>query len=72
MREPILKIPVICPHCASASLAEMPIALIAHALLIGNGIRLHSECHNQYWVATFTEREQLRRSLAELKTVEAA
>jgi hypothetical protein len=67
MPEPILKIPVTCPHCALESLAEMPIALIANALLTGKGIRLYSKCHDHYWTATFAEREQLRKSLAVLK-----
>ena len=67
MPEPILKITVTCPHCALESLAEVPIALIANALLIGKPIRLYSSCHNQYWTATFAEREQLRQSLAALE-----
>jgi hypothetical protein len=67
MPEPILKFPVTCPHCALQSLAEMPIALIANALLIGRAIRLHSTCHDHYWTATFAEREQLRKSLVNLK-----
>jgi hypothetical protein len=67
MPEPILRIYVTCPHCALESLAEMPIALIANALLIGKAIRLYSKCHNHYWTATFAEREQLRKSLAALK-----
>jgi hypothetical protein len=67
MPEPILKISVTCPHCALQSLAELPIALIANALLIGKAIRLYSRCHNHYWTATFAEREQLRKSLAALR-----
>jgi hypothetical protein len=67
MPEPILKIPVTCPHCALESLAELPIALIANALLIGKAIRLYSRCHDHYWTATFAEREQLRKSLAALR-----
>jgi len=67
MPEPILKISVTCPHCALESLAELPIALIANALLIGKAIRLYSRCHNHYWTATFAEREQLRKSLAALR-----
>jgi hypothetical protein len=67
MPEPQLKIPVTCPHCASESLAELPIALIANALLIGKAIRLYSRCHDHYWTATFAEREQLRKSLAALE-----
>jgi hypothetical protein len=64
MPEPILTIPVTCPRCALESLAEMPIALIANALLVGKAIRLYSKCHDHYWTATFAEREQLRKSLA--------
>jgi len=41
-------------------LAEIPIAVIANALLIGKAIRLYSKCHDHYWTATFAEREQLR------------
>jgi hypothetical protein len=67
MPEPILKFPVTCPHCALESVSELSIALIAHALLTGKGIRLHSNCHDHYWTATFTEREQLRKSLRVLK-----
>jgi hypothetical protein len=67
MCEPILKFPVTCPDCALDSPSEMPIALLANALLTGKSIRLHSDCHDHYWTATFAEREQLRRSLAALK-----
>lgn len=67
MPEPLLKFPVTCPDCALESVSEIPIAIIANALLTGKGIRLHSRCHDHYWTATFTEREQLRKSLAQLK-----
>jgi hypothetical protein len=67
MREPVLRFPVTCPDCALESLSEIPIALIANALLTGKGIRLHTNCHDHYWTATFAEREQLRKSLAVLK-----
>lgn len=67
MPEPILKFSVSCPHCSLESLAEMPIAVIANALLIGKAVRLYSQCHNHYWTATFAEREQLRKSLAALE-----
>jgi hypothetical protein len=67
MPEPILKFPVTCPNCALESVSELSIALIANALLTGKGIRLHSTCHDHYWTATFTEREQLRKSLTMLK-----
>jgi hypothetical protein len=66
MPEPTLKFSVTCPECALESVSEMSIALIAGGLLSGQSLRLHSSCHDRYWTATFTEREQLRRSLAVL------
>jgi hypothetical protein len=67
MPEPSLKFSVTCPDCALESVSEMPIAVIASGLLSGKSLRLHSNCHDRYWTATFTEREQLRKSLAVLK-----
>ncbi len=67
MREPTLKFSVTCPDCALESLSEMPIAVIANGLLTGKSLRLYSKCHDRYWTATFTEREQLRKSLAVLR-----
>ncbi len=67
MREPTLKFSVTCPDCALESLSEMPIAVVANGLLTGKSLRLYSRCHDRYWTATFTEREQLRESLAVLK-----
>ncbi|HEY2529977.1 MAG TPA: hypothetical protein VGJ20_18905 [Xanthobacteraceae bacterium] len=64
MREPTLKFPVTCPACALESLSEVPIAVLANALLTGKGIRLHSNCHDHYWTATCVEREELRNALA--------
>ena len=66
MPEPTLKFSVTCPDCALQSVSEMPIAVIANGLLSGKSLRLYSKCHNRYWTATFTEREQLRKSLAML------
>jgi hypothetical protein len=68
MPEPTLKFSVTCPDCALESVSEMPIAVIANGLLTGKSLRLRSQCHDRYWTATFTEREQLRKSLAALKT----
>jgi hypothetical protein len=67
MPEPTLKFSAICPDCALESVSEMPIALIANALLTGKAIRLHSICHDLYWTATFAERDQLRKCLATLE-----
>jgi hypothetical protein len=68
MPEPTLKFSVTCPDCALESVSEMPIAVIASGLLSGKSLRLYSNCHDRYWTATFTEREQLRKTLAVLKT----
>lgn len=68
MREPTLKFAVTCPDCARQSLSEVSIAVIANALLTGKSIRLHAGCHDQYWTATYIEREQLRQNLAALNT----
>lgn len=67
MPEPSLKFSVTCPDCALESISEMPIAVIASGLLSGKSLRLYSNCHDRYWTATFTEREQLRKTLALLK-----
>lgn len=68
MREPTLKFAVTCPDCALQSLSEIPIAVIANALLTGKSIRFYAGCHDQYWTATCVEREQLRKTLAAMKT----
>jgi hypothetical protein len=70
MQEPTLKFAVTCPDCALESLTEIPIAVIANALLAGKSIRLRASCHDQYWTATFLEREQLRLALAAMTTDE--
>jgi hypothetical protein len=68
MQEPTLRFAVTCPHCGLESLQELPIAVIANALLTGKSIRLHASCHDQvYWTATFIEREQLRKTLGTMK-----
>jgi len=67
MPEPTLQFLVTCPDCACESVLSMPIAVIANRLLTGKSLRLYSKCHDRYWTATFTEREQLRQSLASLK-----
>jgi hypothetical protein len=67
MPEPTLKFSVTCPECALESVLEMPVSVIAHRLLSGKSLRLYSHCHDRYWTATFTEREQLRKSLAVLQ-----
>jgi len=67
MQEPTIRFPVTCPTCALVSLSEIPIAAIAGALLLEKNIRLHAGCHDQYWTATYIEREQLRKHLSTMK-----
>jgi len=67
MQEPTLNFLVTCPDCALESLSEISIGLIANALLTGKSIRLHARCHDQYWTATYVEREELRKSLGTMK-----
>ena len=62
-----MKFAVTCPDCALESISELPIALIANALLTGKGIRLYASCHDQFWTATFVEREQLRKTLGTMR-----
>jgi hypothetical protein len=61
-----MKFAVTCPECALESISELPIAVIANALLTGKSIRLYASCHDRFWTATFVEREQLRKTLAAL------
>ena len=63
-KEPTVRFPVTCPICARALLTELPVALIAEALIVGSSIRLHASCHDVYWDAQTVEIEQLREYLA--------
>jgi hypothetical protein len=62
-KEPGVRFPVICPICARALLTELPVALIAEALIAGSPIRLHARCHDVHWDATELEIEQIREYL---------
>jgi len=63
-KEPGVRFPVTCPICARALLTELPVALIAEALIMGSSIRLHAGCHDVYWDATELEVEQIREYLS--------
>jgi len=63
-KEPRVRFPVSCPICARALLTELPVALIAEALIMGSSIRLHASCHDVYWDATELEVEQIREYLS--------
>jgi hypothetical protein len=62
-KEPGVRFPVTCPLCAQTLLMELPVALIAEALLVGSPIRLHAGCHDVYWDAGELEVEQIREYL---------
>lgn len=62
-KEPVIRFPVTCPVCARALLTELPVALIAEALIVGSSIRLHAVCHDVFWDATPLEIEQIREYL---------
>jgi hypothetical protein len=62
-KEPGVRFPVTCPICARALLTELPVALIAEALIVGSPIRLHASCHDVHWNATELEVEQIREYL---------
>jgi len=59
-KEPGVRFPVTCPVCARALLTELPVALIAEALMVRSSIRLHASCHDVSWDATELEVEQIR------------
>lgn len=61
--EPRVRFPVTCPICARALLTDLPVALIAEALMRGASIRLHAGCHDVDWDATQLEVEQIRQYL---------
>jgi hypothetical protein len=62
-REPGIRFPVTCPICARALLTELPVAVIAEALIVRSSIRLHAGCHDVYWDATELEVAQIRSYL---------
>ena len=62
-KEPGVRFPVTCPICARALVTELPVALVAEALIVGSSIRLHASCHDVNWDATKLEVEQIREYL---------
>jgi hypothetical protein len=62
-REPVVRFPVLCPTCAVERLTEIPVAVVAAALVKGRNIRLHATCHDKWWDATAVELQQMREYL---------
>ena len=63
MNELTIRFPVTCPLCARELLMELPVALVAEALVKGSPIRLRASCHDICWDATQSEVEQIREYL---------
>jgi hypothetical protein len=55
-----------CPICGSKSQMRRSISGIAEALLLKNVIRLHARCHDLWWDASFSERQEIRKVLIEI------
>jgi hypothetical protein len=65
--EDTLRIPIVCPECATELVVELPTAPLAEALATGGSIDLYANCHGKAWQASFLEREQLREYLEAVK-----
>ncbi len=55
-----------CPICGSKSQMRRSISGIAEALLLKSVIRLHAQCHDLWWDASFSERQEIRKMLADV------
>ena len=60
MEKTLVRVPVVCPECGQEWLMEFSAAALVETLDTGAPIRLYARCHDRVWVATETEREQLR------------
>jgi hypothetical protein len=66
MSEPTIRFPVTCPKCGNDVLMMFPVPILASALNAFANIRLHASCHDQWWDASKSEREQIREYLGAL------
>jgi hypothetical protein len=66
MEDDIFHVPVNCPTCAEERLCSLSTAITAKTLLKGLELVLKCPCRAR-WIATATEREQLREYLGALK-----
>jgi hypothetical protein len=60
MKEPTCRFPVVCRECGTEHLTEVPLSLLADALMKNEDILLRAPCHDTSWKASPTEIEQLR------------
>jgi hypothetical protein len=56
-------LPVVCPKCGNEHLTEVPIAVVADALIKNESVYLRAACHDAAWNASPTEIEQSRQYL---------
>jgi hypothetical protein len=70
MSEPWLRLPVTCPRCAAEELFNIPVAIVAAALLRGAAIEFHVRCHDLRWSADPGEIQQLREYLASVEVID--
>lgn len=63
MKEPVVRFPVVCPQCGAESLARLPIAEVAAALINGKQLDLFTACHQRRWPASQVELQQIREYL---------
>jgi hypothetical protein len=61
MKEPMVKLPVVCPKRGNEHLTEAPIAVVADALIKNASVYLRAACHDAGWNASPTEIEQSRQ-----------
>lgn len=55
-----------CPICGDKSQMRKSISAIAEALLLKSVIRLHAACHDVWWDASFSERQDIRNILVDM------
>jgi hypothetical protein len=75
VHEPEILIEVKCPECGQSTLACLPVAAVADALISGSGFRLSGKCHSAEWEASpadiATIRAQLRTNSIHVQTADA-
>jgi predicted nucleic-acid-binding Zn-ribbon protein len=63
MDSPVISVAMKCPRCGNESFAKFQIAAVAEALILENPIRIHAPCHDEWWTASYSERQQIREQL---------
>jgi hypothetical protein len=66
MHELTIRLPIVCPECGVESLGKFSVAVVAESLITDKAVELRSSCHNVSWLASPSEREQIREYLASI------